>query len=474
MPRGSAGCVSVAEPGHSASADLVGRDDRLCTVLHVDMDAFFAAVEVLDDPTLGGRPLIVGGSGARGVVASCTYEARAFGIRSAMSSYEARRRCPEALFLSGRYWRYAEMSEQLFRVLTTFTPEVEGVGLDEAFLDVSGALRLLGRPLDIAHAIRAVVREDLGLDCAVGVARSKMLAKLASRAAKPVASRAGTQPGPGVVLVAPDEERDFLHPMPIRALWGVGPATARRLDGLGVVTVGDLARVPPDTLRRVLGSANGGHLASLARGEDPRTVVASRPVKSVGHEQTFEVDYHDPAELHGHLVRMADAVGARLAESARRGRTITLKVRFADRRTITRSQSVGAAVDSPRAIAAVAGALLDGVDVSPGVRLLGVSVSGLEGDARPAEQLRFADDAGADPGSAPGPDAGPDDVSPGGGTEAASATVGRREEAWQEVDVALQAIRARYGQAAVGPATLVGPEGLDVKRRGDTHWGPER
>ncbi|HYA68531.1 MAG TPA: DNA polymerase IV, partial [Acidimicrobiales bacterium] len=308
-PRAFAGSASVPDSPSSEAGVPAGRDDAACTVLHVDMDAFFAAVEVLDDPSLAGRPVIVGGAGSRGVVASCTYEARAFGVRSAMSSLEARRRCPEALFVSGRYWRYVEMSEQLFRILTSFTPDVEGVGLDEAFLDVSGALRLLGRPVPIAHAVRASVHEQLGLDCSVGVARSKMLAKLASMAAKPVATRHGTQPGPGVVLVAPDEERDFLHPLPIRALWGVGPATARRLDALGVATVGDLSRVPPDTLRRVVGTSHGSQLASLARGEDPRTVVARRPVKSVGHEQTFAVDYDRPAQLHEHLVRMADAVG---------------------------------------------------------------------------------------------------------------------------------------------------------------------
>jgi len=421
----------------------------------VDMDAFFAAVEVLDDPTLAGRPVIVGGAGSRGVVASCTYEARAFGVRSAMSSLEARRRCPQALFVSGRYWRYVEMSEQLFRILTSFTPDVEGVGLDEAFLDVSGALRLLGRPVPIAHAVRASVHEQLGLDCSVGVARSKMLAKLASMAAKPVATRHGTQPGPGVVLVAPDEERDFLHPLPIRALWGVGPATARRLDSLGVATVGDLSRVPRDTLRRVVGTSHGSQLASLARGEDPRTVVARRPVKSVGHEQTFAVDYDRPAQLHEHLVRMADAVGTRLHESGRRGRTVTVKVRFADRRTITRSHTMDVAVDAPRALAAIAGALLDGVDVSLGVRLLGIAVSALEDDAGAAEQLRFdeADAAAAESGGSPGR---------------------RREEAWAHVGVALQAIRDRYGQASVGPATLVGAQGLVVKRRGDTHWGPDR
>jgi DNA polymerase-4 len=440
------------------AAVTVALDEAACTVLHVDMDAFFAAVEVLDDPSLAGRPVIVGGAGARGVVASCTYEARAYGIRSAMPSVEARHRCPQALFLAGRYARYAEMSERLFAVLTSFTPAVEGVGLDEAFLDVAGARRLLGHPVEIAHAIRAKVRDDLALGCSVGVARSKMLAKLASRAAKPIASRQGTKPGHGVVVVAPTEELAFLHPMPIRALWGVGPATARRLEGLGVATVGDLARVPGDALRRAIGVANGRQLAALARGEDPRGVVARRPVKSVGHEQTFAVDYDDRADLHPHLVRMADAVGARLHESGQRGRTITLKVRFADRRTITRSHTVNAAMDSPRALALIAGALLDGVDVGPGVRLIGVSVSGLDADHGAGEQLRFGETEATEP--------------PAPGGEPAEPGRARRDQAWHEVDAALGAIRARYGQSSVGPATLVGPRGLAVKRRGDTQWGP--
>ena len=425
-----------------------------CTVLHVDMDAFFAAVEVLDDPSLAGRPVIVGGAGARGVVASCTYEARAFGIRSAMPSLEARRRCPEAVFLPGRYGRYAAVSETLFAVLESFTPIVEGVGLDEAFLDVAGARRLLGDPPAIAHTVRGRVRDALRLPCSVGVARTKMLAKLASRAAKPVATRQGPIPGPGVYVVAPHDELAFLHPMPIRALWGVGPATARRLEGMGVATVGDLAQVPDETLRRLLGAAAGRQLTALARGRGARAVEAHRPAKSIGHEQTFAVDHDDRRALHQHLVRMADAVGARLHEAGTAGRTVTVKVRFGDRRTITRSHTLPAPTAAAHVVASAAGALLDGVDVSPGVRLLGVAVSGLgpgpgAGRPEPGRQLAF-DGATAEE---------EQDVAEGG---------------WPELDRAVAAVRARYGQAAVGPATLMGPGGLDVRRRGDVQWGPGR
>lgn len=418
------------------------------------MDAFFAAVEVLDDPRLAGQPVIVGGAGARGVVASCTYEARAFGIHSAMPSVEARRRCPHAVFIAGRYWRYAETSEHLHSVLHRFSPVVEGIALDEAFVDVSGSVRLFGPPLQIAHAVRAAVRDELELDCSVGVARTKLMAKLASRSAKPVASKAGTRPGPGVVVVAPEEELGFLHPLPVRALWGVGPATARRLDGLGVTTVGELARIPEDTLCRALGVAHGRHLACLARGEDPRPVEPVRDTKSVGHEETFASDLRHREQLHNHVVRMADAVGARLRESGLRGRTVTVKVRFPDRTTITRSHTVGAPLDSPRAVGAVAGALLDGVDVSVGVRLLGIAVSGLAPAGGPSRQLAFGED-----GSQGQADHGPRPEHDGQG--------------WLDVEAAVGAIRARYGQASVGPATLVGRDGLTVKKRGDTHWGPE-
>jgi DNA polymerase-4 len=447
-----------------------------CTVMHVDLDAFFAAVEVLDDPRLAGRPVIVGGSGTRGVVAACTYEARAFGIHSAMSSVEARRRCPHAVFLSGRFSRYSEISVRFHEVLHDFTPVVEGIGLDEAFLDVAGARRILGSPPVIAGAIRQAVRDSLHLNCAVGVARSKLLAKLASRAAKPTAAMSGPRPGPGVVIVPPDEELAFLHPLPVRALWGVGPATGKRLADLGVETVGDLAAISVDTLCRVVGAAHGRHLAALARGDDARPVIANQEVKSVGHEETFATDLHDHDASHRHVVRMSDAVGTRLREAGLEGRTVTVKVRFGDHTTITRSHTVSSAVDSPRAIGAVAGALLDGVDLSPGIRLLGVSVSGLVRTGSEARQLSFADTV---PGSSgiPGPGEDGPVWAPGlpadeRGTADPSFPVDAQGRGWEDVEAAVTAIRTRYGHGSVGPATLIGRSGLGVKRRGDTQWGP--
>ncbi len=440
------------------------------------MDAFFAAVEVRDDPSLAGQPVIVGGSGTRGVVASCTYEARAYGIHSAMSSVEARRRCPAAVFLPGRFWRYREVSRGLHDVLTSVTPAVEPVSLDEAFLDVSSARRLLGTPLDIAHCLRARVLAELQLDCSVGVARTKFLAKLASEAAKPVASRRGPRPGRGVVAVLPEDELAFLHPLPVQALWGVGPATARRLAALGLERVGDVAAVPEESLRRALGEAHGAQLAALARGEDDRPVVAERDAKSVGHEETFASDYHDHDALHREVVKLADAVAARLDEAGLRGRTVTVKIRFGDRTTITRSQSLASPTPSARAIRALASALLVAVDVFTGVRLLGVSMSGLS-SGQAATQLAFDGQFGRDSARHGGRDhaavgEGSDALAPGSGnrsTPPARVT----EAAWEDVEAAVSAVRARYGDAVLASATLINRHGgLAVKRRGDTQWGP--
>jgi DNA polymerase-4 len=443
----------------------VGAD--ACNILHVDMDAFFASVEVLDAPTLAGKPVIVGGTGARGVVASCTYEARAYGIHSAMSSYEARRRCPHAVFVEGRYDRYAETSEHLHSVLLRFTPLIEPVALDEAFLDVSGARRLIGSPPAIAECIRGAVLEELGLSCCVGVARTKLLAKLASRAAKPVPALRGSRPGPGVVAVPPSGELSFLHPLPIKALWGVGPATARRLEGLGVTTVGDLATIPDEALRMLLGSANGRRLATLAKGEDDRPVEGFRETKSVGHEETFAADLRDLESLHRHVVRIADGVASRLREADLRGRTITLKIRYPDRSTISRSQTLQTPTSSARAIAAVAGALLCFVEVTRGVRLLGVSLSALVRGSAMNRQLSF--------------ETGLETVSTTGLSRrllpAELAGVDRhalleRYAAWEEVEAAVTQIRVRYGRSAVSSAALVGLDGISVKRWGDARWGP--
>jgi DNA polymerase IV len=419
-------------------------------ILHIDMDAFFASVEVLDDPSLAGKPVIVGGAGARGVVASCTYEARAFGVHSAMPSIRARQLCPDAVFLSGRHSRYAEVSARLHTILRDVTPKVEPIGLDEAFMDVSGAVRLFGPPDRIAHDLRDRVRAELRLGCAVGIGRSKMIAKLASRAAKPRASRAGLDPGPGVVLVAPAEELAFLHAHDVEALWGVGPATAARLHGLGVRTVGELASLPADTLVRRLGKASGAHLAALAHGEDPDPVNPNRPNKSIGHEETFSQDLVDPVELERHVLRMAESVATLLRGESSAARTVTVKVKFKDFSTQSRSHTMGRPIATGGAIGQVAAALLASIDPGEGVRLLGVSASGL--GAGGADQLSF-------------------DL--GDGLDEANESATAVEQSWHEVTTAVDAIRTRFGRSAVGSVAMVTDEGVQVPARRDAPWGPD-
>ncbi len=335
-------------PGDSAASPAA---PALPTILHVDMDAFYAAVEVLEEPGLEGRPLIVGGSGPRGVVASASYEARAYGVRSAMPSVQARRLCPHAIFVPGRYDCYAEYSRRIHAIFHSYTPMVEGIALDEAFLDVSGGRRIFGNAVTIAGAIRRRILEELGLRASVGVATSKFVAKLASEAAKPTASLSGIEEGPGIVVVEPGRELAFLHPKPVEALWGVGPATAARLRRLGVATIGDLARVPRAGLEAAVGTAAGRHLHDLAWGRDDRPVQPGRDIKSVGHEQTYAHDRDDSGELHREVVRMAEAVAGRLRAGGVAGRTVTLKVRFGDFATITRSQTLADVVDSAPVIA---------------------------------------------------------------------------------------------------------------------------
>jgi DNA polymerase-4 len=424
-------------------------------ILHVDLDAFYAAVEVLCDPSLAGKPVIVGGTGGRGVVAAASYEARLYGVHSAMPSARARRLCPSAVFLPGRYSLYAEYSRRFHAILTSVTPLVEGIALDEAFLDVRGARRLLGEGPEIALTLRRRIHEQLGLWASVGVATSKLIAKLASEAAKPrVVGQRGpsattggrVQAGVGVKVVPAGGELEFLHPHPVSALWGVGPATRRRLERFGVQTVGDLAALPQATLVAALGKAAGQHLHDLAWARDPRPVEPHRAPKSVGHEETYAHDHHEHWPLRKEVVRLSDAVAARLRTGGWAGRTVTIKVRFADFHTITRSRTVADPLDTGHDLAAVATTLLDGVDPSPGVRLLGVSTSNLV--ERAGGGVQVADE--------------PVQLNLGGGT-------------WQTVAAAVDQVRRRFGDKAVGPAVLLGdgPDaGLRLRRQGDQQWGP--
>lgn len=425
------------------------------------MDAFFASVEALDDPALRGRPLIVGGTGPRGVVASCSYEARAFGVRSAMPAAQARRLCPNAVFVAGRYSRYAEVSGQMHAVFQRFTPVVEGISLDEAFLDVTGAIRLFGSPGVIAASIRSSISEELGLSCSVGGATVKFLAKLASEAAKPRVGGSALGAASGVRIIEPGRELDFLHPHPVEALWGVGPATARRFKQLGISTIGDLARVAPSVVEGAVGRAAGAHLSRLSRGIDDRAVEPDREVKSVSHEETYPSDRRDRDGLRTEVLRMADSVAHRLRRAGLAGRTVTLKIRYGDFSTHTRSVTAPTGLDDGSGIAGAANRLLAELDLSGGVRLLGVGVSNLfPAGSGPAEQLTL-DLSGAPPaGSGPAARAG---IAPKIDTAVTSATA---------TSAAVDAIRARFGDDAVGPAALLGNRRLRVKQAGDNRWGP--
>jgi DNA polymerase-4 len=398
-------------------------------VLHVDMDAFYASVEAKERPELRGLPLAVGGAGPRGVVASASYEARYFGVRSAMPSARAKRLCPSLVFVQPRFELYHDYSRRLRRLLASFSPLVEGIALDEAFLDISGAGALHGPPVQVAWALRALVLEELGLGCSVGAGPNKLVAKLASEAAKPKAGRNGAVPGPGVVIVAAEEVLSFLWPMPVRALFGVGPASAERLRRLGIATVGELASQPEERLVALLGKANGKTLHALAWGRDDRPVVADSEPKSIGHEETFPEDIADREELGRRLVAMADAVAARVREHKLVARTVTLKVRYGNFATITRSRTFPTPQANGPALWAAAGAMLDGLDVGKGVRLLGVAASGLlPAERAPGEQLQL--------GLAGAPRAGD-------------------EAGWERASRAVDAVRARFGQAALGPASTV-------------------
>lgn len=364
------------------------------SILHVDMDMFYVAVELRDNPDLRGLPVVVGGDGPRGVVAAASYEARRFGVFSAMSSAQARRLCPNALFLPGRPSVYREVSEQVHGIFAMYTPLIEGISLDEAFLDVTGALRLHGSVLVIADSIRARVADEIGITCSVGVAANKFVAKIASKAAKPRVVEGGIDPGAGVVIVEAGREVEFLHPLPVRALWGVGPATHARLDRIGVKTVGDLATIGVDHLVVALGEASGRHLFDLAWGRDDRPVESDREAKSIGHEETFLDDVFDAEELRRHMVRLCEAVAIRVRAGGLRARTMTLKIKFANFRSITRSITLDHARESAPGFVDALTPLLAAIEIGQGVRLLGVSASQLEnaeGPSGPVQASLFDD-----------------------------------------------------------------------------------
>ena len=339
------------------------------TILHVDLDAFFAAVEQRDHPELRGRPVIVGGAGgedARGVVSAASYEARVFGVHSAMSLREAYRRCPDGVFLPVDGRRYQMASRDVMAILRRFTPQVEPISIDEAFLDVTASAALFGDGPSIARRIKEEVRAEVGLTASVGVATTKLVAKIASDLRKP----------DGLVVVAPGEEAAFLAPLPISRLWGVGEKTAKVLADYSVRTIGDLAALPPDLIERRFGK-HGASLVERARGMDPDPVHQGDPAKSVGHEHTFDVDTSDPETIERTLLGMADGVAGRLRSAGVRASTVTVKVRDSSFRTITRQRTLTEPTDMTEPIFRAAIELARPEVRGIRVRLLGVTASNL-------------------------------------------------------------------------------------------------
>jgi len=382
-------------------------------ILHVDLDAFYASVERLKDPALRDVPLVVGGTGPRGVVMSASYEARAFGIRSAMPSVRARRLCPDAVFAPPDFDSYRAHSNRFREVLRAITPLVEPISLDEAFLDVGGATRLFGEPPEIARTIRADVAGEVGVTCSVGVAPTKFVAKLASTHSKP----------DGLLHVRAGEVLAFLHPLPAGALWGVGGRTLETLGRLGIRTVADLAATSSTVLERTLGETQAAHLAGLAAGEDEREVIPYEAPKSMSHEETFDHDLDEDEWLLREILALSGRVGQRLRAEGYRARTVTLKIRLANFTTLTRSRT-GPPTDIATDLNRVASELYRAL---PGrrrrIRLVGVAAAGLEPAG--AEQLALL-----------------------------------HQDRWGDVERAMDRIDRRFGRGSALPASL-----LDRERR---------
>jgi len=392
------------------------------TILHVDMDAFYASVEQRDDPSLRGRPVIVGGTGGRGVVAAASYEVRRYGVHSAMPVREALRRCPEAVCVRPRIGHYADVSKQVFAVFHEFTPLVQGLSLDEAFLDVTAGTGDLGDGERVAHEIKRRIHERTGLTASVGVAPSKLVAKIASDLRKP----------DGLVVVRPDEINAVLDPLPIRKLFGLGAKTAPKVEALGIHTLGELRQASPARLRPIFGRYTE-RVLQRAAGIDTRPVVPDQDEKQVSAEETFDTDIADHARLRAEIVRLADKVGARLRSRGLTAACVTVKIRRKDFTTYSRQRHYEPATQETRVITSIAIALLDAwlaTQPRAALRLLGVGVT----DLAPATQLDLF---------------------------TAPQTARNRE-----LDAAVDRIRARFGKVALAPASSLGrPEGDSARKR---------
>ena len=399
------------QDGRDRTVSDAGIDDVGATILHADLDAFFASVELLDHPELRGKPVIVGHEFGRGVVTAATYEARAFGVNSAMPMALALRRCPHAVVLRPHYDRYQHFSAVFFDLCHELTPIVEKVGIDEGFLDVAGAGRAVGSPKQAAERLRRRMREETGLVVSVGAAATKYVAKVASGRAKP----------DGLLVVPPARTVEFLHPLPVSALWGVGAKTEERLRGRGYTTVGDIARADAAALRRAVGDAATTKLQQLAWGVDPRPVTPGHEEKSIGHEVTFEHDVTDVARLRSELLRQSDAVAAKLRGAGLVARTVVLKLRYADFSTVTRSRTLNEPTNVGRRIYEEVAGSFD-VLAARGIRVRLIGVR--------AEQLGTGDGAGMG--------------------------LWDDDDDWREAELAVDTVTARFGRGIVRPASQLG------------------
>jgi len=390
------------------------RDDA--TILHADLDSFYASVEQRDDPALRGRPVIVGG----GVVLAASYEAKAFGVRTAMSGRQARQLCPRAIVVDPRMHAYSDASKAVFEVFEDTTPVVEGLSIDEAFLDVSGLRRVSGTPMEIAVRLRQNVLERVGLPITVGIARTKFLAKVASGVAKP----------DGLLLVPPDGELAFLHPLPVERLWGVGPKTAAKLHQRGVVTVGEVARLDEASLVAMIGRASGRHLHALAHNRDPRPVQVGRRRRSIGSQHALGWRPKSSADIDAAVIRLVDRVTRRMRAAGRVGRTVVLRLRFDDFERVTRSHTLPqATAQTPTILAAVRDLLHAAQPMidARGITLVGIAVANLDDDGAVQLELPF----------------------------------GHRDR--RALDIALDDVKERFGSAAITRAVLLGrAEGMTV------------
>lgn len=399
------------QDGSTRQQTREGVDDSTATILHADLDAFFASVELLERPDLRGLPVIVAHDSPRSVVTAATYEARQFGVNSAMPLALAKRRCPQAIILEPHFERYQHYSRLVFSIFDDLTPKVERLGIDEAFLDVAGARTVFGSPIEVATLLRQRVRAETGLVVSVGAASTKFVAKLASGRSKP----------DGLLVVPRDETVAFLHPLPINQLWGVGAKTEESLKNRGLHTIGDLAAVPLDQLKRMVGEAAGSRLHELSWGRDARTVQARPDEKSIGHEETFATDVSDERVIRRELLRLSNMVAVRLREAGMSSRTIALKVRYGDFSTISRSKTISDPTATGRRIFEEAMALYQGLSRHDPIRLIGVR----------AEQLSL------------------------GGSSA----LWDADETWTEAETVMDAASARFGRGAVTPASLLGRSG---------------